>query len=163
VFVERERICSRCRVAKPLTEFGSQDRRGRYDTYCRACRREYGREHYLKHRQRYIDQAIARKRIRRRERAEFLLEFYATHPCVDCGETDPVVLEFDHPGEKQFNIGYGFEAYGWQRVLDEIENCDVVCANCHRRRTYRRAGSWRAVLTGLVDDQRSGRRDSNPY
>jgi hypothetical protein len=80
-----------------------------------------------------------------------LIEYFASHPCVDCGLADPVVLEFDHVGEKHFDIGKGFEAYGWARVLDEIERCEVVCANCHRRRTYRRAGSWRAMLTGLLD------------
>jgi hypothetical protein len=124
---------------------------GRPDTYCRPCRAEYGREHYVANRQRYINQAIARKRARRRERAEFFLEYFAEHPCTDCGETDPVVLEFDHVGAKNFDIGHGFERFGWQRILDEIETCEVVCANCHRRRTCRRAGNWRAVLTGLMD------------
>jgi hypothetical protein len=91
------------------------------------------------------------KRARRRERAEFFLEYFAEHPCTDCGETDPVVLEFDHVGEKNFDIGKGFESFGWQRILDEIEACEVVCVHCHRRRTCRRAGNWRAVLTGLMD------------
>jgi hypothetical protein len=94
---------------------------------------------------------VARKRARRRERAEFLIDYFANHPCADCGIADPVVLEFDHIGEKRFNVGKGFEAYGWRRVLTEIAACEVVCANCHRRRTARRAGSWRAILTGLLD------------
>ena len=124
---------------------------GRPDTYCRPCRSAYGKEHYTANRQRYIDQALARKRIRRRERAEFFIGYFSTHPCTDRGIDDPVLLEFDHTGKKRFNVGKGFEAYGWARVLEEIAACEVVCANCHRRRTARRAGSWRAVLTGLFD------------
>jgi hypothetical protein len=59
------------------------------------------------------------------------------------------VLEFDHlEGEdKSFNIGQALSYRNWQSILDEIEKCDVVCANCHRRRTARRLGALRAVLS----------------
>jgi hypothetical protein len=144
--------CSRCKATKPAAEFSMRGSSGgRPDTYCRPCRSAYGREHYAANRQRYIDQAVVRKRMRRRDRAEFFIEYFSTHPCTDCGIDDPVVLEFDHTGEKRFNVAKGFESYGWARVLEEIAACEVVCANCHRRRTARRAGSWRAVLTGLLD------------
>ena len=143
--------CSRCLETKPASEFSRRGSSGgRPDTYCRPCRSAYGKEHYAANRQQYIDQAVSRKRARRRERAEFLIDYFSTHPCADCGESDPAVLEFDHIGEKRFDIGKGFEAYAWDRVLQEIKACEVVCANCHRRRTALRAGSWRAVLTGLL-------------
>jgi hypothetical protein len=73
-----------------------------------------------------------------------VLEYLLTHPCVDCGETDPVVLEFDHLRDKLGNISamYG---HAWRSILAEIAKCDVVCANCHRRRTARRVGAFRAV------------------
>ncbi len=149
---ERSFRCSRCEQVKPASEFSTRGSSGaRPDTYCRPCRSQYGKAHYAANRQRYIDQALVRKRARRGARAEFLIEFFSTHPCTDCGISDPVVLEFDHVGEKRFDIGKGFEAYAWERVLEEIAACEVVCANCHRRRTARRAGSWRAVLTGLLD------------
>jgi hypothetical protein len=62
------------------------------------------------------------------------------------GEADPVVLEFDHLGDKSFSIGAKLVQFKWQRILDEIEKCEVVCANCHRRRTARRRGAVRATL-----------------
>ena len=74
------------------------------------------------------------------------MAYFRDHPCVDCGETDPIVLEFDHLGDKSFCIGTGFRDRNWQSVLDEIAKCDVVCANCHRRRTARRGGFARAVV-----------------
>jgi hypothetical protein len=84
----------------------------------------------------------------RRERTLFLLEFFEAHPCVDCGETDPVVLEFDHLASttKSFNIGQVLIDRNWQAILDEIEKCQVVCANCHRRRTATTRGFARALL-----------------
>lgn len=87
-----------------------------------------------------------RKRVLVLERNEYLVGFLREHPCVDCGESDPVVLEFDHLGEKKFSISKGLQERNWQSVLDEMAKCDVVCANCHRRRTSQRAGSLRAAV-----------------
>jgi hypothetical protein len=80
------------------------------------------------------------------ERAAYLIEFFRTRPCVDCGESDPLVLEFDHRSDKIFNISKGIRDHSWASVLDEIAKCDVVCANCHRRRTARRGRFARAVV-----------------
>jgi hypothetical protein len=59
---------------------------------------------------------------------------------------DPVVLEFDHLRDKKFGIGNGLRDRAWQRVLNEMAKCDVVCANCHGRRTAKRGGFARAVV-----------------
>jgi hypothetical protein len=90
--------------------------------------------------------AERRKQALIAERTAYLIEFFRERPCVDCGETDPLVLEFDHLGRKNFNIATGLRNRNWQAVLDEIATCDVVCANCHRRRTSLRAGFARAVV-----------------
>jgi len=123
---------------------------------CRPCRSAYHREHYLASKQRYVDQARARKQALRWERATYLLEYFASHPCTDCGESDPVVLEFDHldAETKLFNVGQALAYRRWQSILEEIEKCEVVCANCHRRRTARRRGSVRALLSQASDRTR---------
>lgn len=61
----------------------------------------------------------------------------ATSGCVDCGEVDPIVLEFDHLRDKEFNLAHYAKA-SWERLHAEIAKCEVVCANCHRRRTHSR-------------------------
>ena len=80
------------------------------------------------------------------ERTLYLVAFLRENPCADCGEDDPVVLEFDHLRDKQFAISKGLTDRNWQDVLDEIAKCDVVCANCHRRRTAKRGGFLRAAV-----------------
>ena len=56
-----------------------------------------------------------------------------------------MVLEFDHRGDKSFNIAKGLRDRGWDDLLEEIAKCDVVCANCHRRRTAVRGRYARVV------------------
>ncbi len=141
------RRCGRCGTHKPVEQFAWRRRaKGQRDNYCRPCRAAYKQEHYAANRQRYIDEALRRKRALVRERVAYLVDFLRSHPCVDCGEADPVVLEFDHRGAKAFGVGKGFRDRNWQAVLDEMAKCDVVCANCHRRRTALRGGFARAVV-----------------
>lgn len=141
------RRCGRCLESKADEDFAwRRKERGQRDNYCRPCRAAYKREHYRRHRARYIDQARRRKEEVGAERLEFLIGYLREHPCVDCGETDPVVLEFDHLRDKSFAISEGFRDRTWQSVLDEIAKCEVVCANCHRRRTARRGGFARAAV-----------------
>jgi 5-methylcytosine-specific restriction endonuclease McrA len=145
---DRNFRCSRCREVKPASEFSMRGSSGgRPDTYCRPCRSEYGKEHYAANRQRYIEQTRVRNQKRFRERVSFLLEYSRSHPCTDCGESDPVVLDFDHLRDKAFHIAYGIHYRAWDQVLAEIEKCEVVCSNCHRRRTARRRGTIRLLLS----------------
>jgi hypothetical protein len=152
------RRCGRCGKAKPPTEFNWRYKaRGRRDNLCRPCRSAYHREHYEANRQRYIDQAAAQKKRLRHERTAYLIAYFETHPCVDCGERDPVVLEFDHLRDKSFDIGQALSYRNWQSILDEMAKCDVVCANCHSRRTSRRNGTIRVALTQELESGREKR------
>jgi hypothetical protein len=140
--------CYRCGEIKPCREFAWRRRdQEQRDTFCRPCRAAYGRAHYEANRARYIEQARLQKDRLRNERTAYLLEYFERHPCVDCGEADPVVLEFDHLRDKLFSIGPKLGTRSWPSILAEIEKCEVVCANCHRRRTAHRKGSLRSVLT----------------
>jgi hypothetical protein len=148
---QRQR-CSRCHEAKPVSEFAWRRRRKlQRDTFCRPCRSAYGREHYLANKQRYIDQARASKQRLRTERTRYLPEYFRTHPCTDCGETDPMILEFHHldRATKSFDVGGALDRRNWPAVLEEMKKCEVVCANCHKRRHYRLRGTIRAALANL--------------
>lgn len=152
---ERERRCCRCGEIKLEQQFAwRRKHRGQRDSFCRPCRSAYGREHYETNKQRYIDQAAASQRRLRRERTTYLIEYFAAHPCTDCGEDDPIVLEFDHldAKAKSFTIGGAISYRRWQSILDEMAKCEVVCANCHRRRTARRRGTMRSILTSMRTD-----------
>ena len=112
---EEPRKCYRCGETKPAAAFSWRRRHlGQRDSFCRPCRKAYGREHYLANRERYIEHARLQTARLQLERTRFLLDFFVTHPRSDCGETDPVVLEFDHLRDKAFNIGGALSRRSWQ-------------------------------------------------
>ncbi|HEU4943676.1 MAG TPA: hypothetical protein VFT10_00785 [Solirubrobacterales bacterium] len=141
------RRCGRCERQKPVENFAWRRKaRGQRDSYSRPCRAEHKQERYAANKQKYIDAAARRRRAVVAERIELLIAYLREHPCADCGETDPLVLEFDHLRDKKFSIAQAWRDHNWQTVLDEMAKCEVVCANCHRRRTARRGGFIRAAV-----------------
>jgi hypothetical protein len=86
--------------------------------------------------------AKAKAYIKRRQ--EVVYQYLLSHPCVDCGETNPVILEFDHVrGSKSFAPTTGPLSHNVNAMLAEIAKCDVRCTNCHKRRTARSSCMWR--------------------
>lgn len=144
--------CSACGEVKPFAEFMWRKKAtGDRDSYCRPCRVNYKRSHYAANQERYVRNAGAYTAMLLLKRTNWLLDYFEDHPCVDCGESDPVVLEFDHLRDKDFDIGVGIRSKNWEVILAEVEKCDVVCANCHRRRTAYRGGFARADVAQLVE------------
>lgn len=72
-----------------------------------------------------------------------LWDYYESHPCVDCGEPDPVVHV---RGQKMFNVSEAaHKGFGIERIEAEIAKCDVRCCNCHRRKTAQRGNWYRSI------------------
>lgn len=101
-------------------------------------KREYDRNYYHTK----VDKAKKNELQKQRRKAlsGWVREYLSSHPCVDCGEADPVVLEFDHiKGTKLGNVS-DLTKWGWsvKRIQEEMDKCEVRCANCHRRITWKR-------------------------
>lgn len=91
------KVCTKCFVSKSLSEFSFQNKRkGTLSSQCKLCTRAYNKAHYEKDIERSRScRRISRKQSQKVKRAKYF-EYLSSHPCVDCGETDPIVLEFDH-------------------------------------------------------------------
>ena len=128
------RTCTKCLRSLPMTEFGIRNKTtGRRNTRCKECVAATSREHYQHNRESYLIRNRARKRSQSPKRS-FRLEYLSTHPCVDCGEADPVLLDFDHrAGETKVDaVARLLWNRQWAAVAAEIEKCDVRCVRCHR-------------------------------
>ncbi len=145
-FMQENRTCSKCKLTKDATECAFRDKsKGTRHSFCLECGRIFGRNHYAKNVPYYVKKAGARRHILVNEINEKLFDYLENHPCVDCGENDPIVLEFDHVrGKKSYNVSaMGWSVLSWASLLREIAKCEVRCANCHRRKTAERHSSYR--------------------
>lgn len=139
------KLCPECKSIKPFEEFpkhrvdkktGKLLRRG----YCHPCwyrvikkRHPSTRRCLDKYQKKHVD--VNRK---------FIIEYLQKHPCVDCGMADIRVLEFDHIGTKTINISdLTRKPNAVEKIKEEIKQCEVVCANCHRIRTMVRGNHYR--------------------
>lgn len=131
-----DKECITCHKLKNIDDFNKHKSRG-IQNQCRSCRAEYNRKHYRNNIEIYKNRnSESRKRLRR-EAQLFIWNYLLSHPCP-CGESNPVVLEFDHldPSKKSFPIG-GSASHGKpiELLKEEISKCQVLCANCHRKKT----------------------------
>jgi hypothetical protein len=103
--------------------------------------KEQNKLYYQRNKQKVIDRAARDRPKRVRAVKRHLVEYLKCHPCVDCGERDIVVLQFDHVrGRKKFQISSMImNGYSWLTILKEIQKCEVRCANDHIRR-HRKGG-----------------------
>ena len=118
---------------------------GRYG--CKSChsenidrKRERNRRYYETHKEQESARSIAKSKALVAKIKSYLAAYLASHPCVDCGEADITVLDFDHrvPAEKLFRLSDARRGkYRPALVEQEVAKCDVRCSNCHRRRTLR--------------------------
>jgi hypothetical protein len=147
------KLCKGCGYVLGLASFGLKyGKRGIRQHLCRACSREASRTYYRRDPASYKARAAANNTRFRARNREKLREYLAASSCADCGTSDIAILEFDHrdPREKRYDISSQVQyAVSWVAILREIAKCDVVCANCHRRRTARQFG-WSKLL-GLED------------
>lgn len=102
--------------------------------------KNYSKEWYNKDRENKIEQRKERRNTVRIQNLNYLKEIKESNPCTDCGEYYPFyVMHFDHlPGTlKRSNIS-SMQSWSKKSLAEEIEKCELVCANCHASRTYNR-------------------------
>lgn len=144
------KFCGKCRQTKPLSDFNKKGKRKNgsaiLQPWCRECNRIRSRQYYADNREEHKAETVRRKKLQRKVLQNYIVEFLRKHPCVDCTEPDIVVLEFDHVRGKKANIAHLVSAgYALSTLQREMDKCEVVCANCHRRRTYKRAPTYKSL------------------
>lgn len=121
---ETSKRCSSCRLDKNFSDYWKSSRYKDGLSYkCKDCSR------------RDTKSVIDAKR-------KAVHGYLSLNPCVDCGEPDSVVLQFDHVrGRKLGNVSAMVSAAKPLKLIsEEIAKCDVVCGNCHKRRTTKQFG-----------------------
>ena len=107
-------------------------------TQCKSCKSVLIKKHYQDNKESYKAKAYIWTKQQRQKNAEYIYNYLKDHPCVNCGETNPILLEFDHQGKelKRDDISNMLTSgCSISTIQKEIEKCIVLCANCHRKKT----------------------------
>ena len=133
-------------------EFKSEDdyawrhklRRIKWGT-CKECQSAQRADWYQRNKEEHKKTAKKNKHVAKKVAREYIWNYLSDHPCIDCGNSDPHVLEFDHiRGKKKKTISQlAGEGYSIKAIDKELAKCVVRCANCHRIKTAKERGWFR--------------------
>lgn len=130
------KICTKCKVEKSIDDYHKN--KNKTHSQCKECKNQ----DRLKYSGTWRDKDI--------EKRKYLWEYKSQHPCVKCGESDPIVLVFDHLEDfiKEFDIA---NSNGNLELLKkEISKCQMLCSNCHAKKTAKDFGWYKEFLTEEV-------------
>lgn len=143
-----DKTCSKCFLSKPVEEFPWKYKAlGIRHAVCKSCTAQRSSRWYKDNKAAHIHNVSLNSRSYRNQARKYVAGYLSTHGCIDCGESDPVVLEFDHRGKKEGNVAQMVtDGVSIKRIQQEIEECEVRCANCHRRKTAKERGWFRGNI-----------------
>lgn len=130
-----EKLCSSCKITKNIEFFNVRYTRKdggiTYQPYCKECNKKASSKWYKNNPNRIVE----RNCDNRHKFIESIRDMKSSVGCVRCSEKHPACLEYHHvdPTDKSFSIGEGIYKYGKSTILNEIEKCEVLCSNCHKK------------------------------
>tara|TARA_R110000851_G_scaffold78423_1_gene173043 strand:- start:21398 stop:21841 length:444 start_codon:yes stop_codon:yes gene_type:complete len=141
------KICNVCKKEKKIKDFSRNKK-------CKICHNKWQNEYYhKKNKTKHIKRVKENNRENKFMRQHKMMEYLTKHFCVDCGESDPVVLEFDHiepETKKKGGVSRLMTTQSWiswSVIQEEIDKCEIRCANCHRRKTAKQFNHYRFLLS----------------
>lgn len=176
--VDGKKFCPKCKQTKPVSEYhkSSQTTFG-LQSYCKTCRSvstgAYGRvddpvktcirckspkdrSQFYGHRKTcrecFLSELSPRTRgSRLNSTLEKVVDYLQKHPCAHCGEKNILCLDFHHtdPSQKEYKIS-AIKSRSWEKMLAEIDKCEVLCSNCHRKVTAKQR-NW-SLLRYVTDN-----------
>lgn len=137
------KVCTVCKLEKTNNDFYFRDKAtNKLHSQCKLCysekRRKLWKIYYYKHGSKYRENANLRNKKLKDKLRHQMMQYLSDKSCVICGVSDPRILEFDHinPKMKSFSISRAItNVLSWETILNEIEKCQVLCANCHKIKT----------------------------
>ncbi len=137
--------CTTCKTEKENSEFNKHcSRKDGLNNICKECSRVRSKKYYDDNGDHHREVIRSRMNILRTSNQKFIIELLKRSECKDCGNKDIRVMEFDHVrGIKSRDISQLIGGYSRKLLEEEIEKCEIVCANCHRIRTGERSPNYR--------------------
>ena len=132
-----KKVCSKCKRELEVSNFRWKNKsKGLLHSQCKDCQKAQEKIHYQESKER--QESVRSTAEFQKERNILLVEKARQCGCKKCGETRFYVLDFHHrdPSQKEYTINRMIKSASFDKLLQEIEKCDVLCANCHREFHY---------------------------
>ena len=139
-------VCNHCLEQKEEEEFNWRYKAlGIRHPTCRECQKPFRKNWYEGDaNERHKKNVKERKEAARAITREFAWMYLSTHPCVDCGQSDPRALQFDHVKGKNSDLArLVADGAPLKKIKEELELCEVRCASCHQIKTHKDRGWFR--------------------
>lgn len=152
LLAQGKRPCNGCGKAKPLSQFQPKTQangKEGWEGKCKPCVSKRQKNSHA---------------FRNAGARELVFEYLKKHPCIDCGQTNVLALEFDHVHSKKFDIGTALNNNATIDALKkEIKKCVVRCSTCHRIKTHLEINSWRFQMSLEDKDTRRKVKSTKQY
>lgn len=136
------KYCNLCSQILSLDSFSFKDKKkGIRHSKCKECHTAYAKIHYKLNEETYKGRAKLTNKKSISAKVDYVRQLKEKNPCTDCGNFYPFyVMDFDHLFEKTHLISTLVKGASSMDTLNkELAKCELVCANCHRHRTYKRS------------------------
>lgn len=107
------KVCTKCKLEKPITDFYKQSDRSTRSSFCKPCKNKYDTLRWVEKKKKAIS--------------------YKGGCCTLCGYAKYYgALQFHHldPSEKEADWGK-LRMRSWSKITEELDKCLLLCANCH--------------------------------
>lgn len=124
--------CSWCNNDLSLDSFNKN--KTKWDwlaSYCRSCTKINRRQYYLSNESKMLKTIYATRKKNIDKKKRIILDYLNNKSCYYCWNNNILCLQFHHQWNKEFNISYWINKYSEERILKEINKCQVLCSNCH--------------------------------
>lgn len=137
--------CYTCQTQKNESDFNKNKvRKDGLNSICKDCNKARSKQYYKENLIKHKKEVRKRKIKHLKNIQKQILEYLEKNPCVKCGEDDILVLEFDHLRDKKLEITSMIRnTLSWNTIREEINKCQVLCANCHKRKTAEQFSTYR--------------------
>lgn len=145
--------CTACDKDKDESQYNkNKAKKDGLSSLCRECQRQKTAEYYAKNRDYHKAYVGKMKERIKQDTRQKMWDYLSCHPCVDCDCANPIVLDFDHVrGTKKYNVSMMIDwTFSWEKIMLEIEKCEVRCANCHRIKTHKDNNSYKHKFSSRV-------------
>lgn len=135
--MSENKICSKCKQELPISEFRWKNKsQGTHHSQCKACQKAQEKIHYQESKERR-DAVRATADLQKTNNLG-IVDKAKAGGCKKCGEKRLYVLDFHHrdPSVKEGTINHMLKSSSYNKLIEEIDKCDVLCANCHREFHY---------------------------